>query len=161
MWGFFSSVCFAYETGHFPTLHPHSLLIQKGPHFLPPKQAAHSAKGKSRDALGHRAWRRSLEKKPKPTNLTTKTPPDSPKKKKIEKEELPSVSKPAGRGATELVIMNLLLQTSPLGHGSALLGFTNFFRAAILLWPYSDPAQSCSSLCPSRNHRLEKPFHDG
>lgn len=85
MWGFFSSVCFAYETGHFPTLHPHSLLIQKGPHFLPPKQAAHSAKGKSRDALGHRAWRRSLEKKPKPTNLTTKTPPDSPKKKNRER----------------------------------------------------------------------------
>lgn len=99
------------------------------------------------------AWR----KKPKPTNLTTKTPPHSPPKKE-EKEALPSVSKPAGRGATELVIMNLLLQTSPLGHASALLVFTKFSRAAIHFWPYGDMAQSCSSPLPKQESQIGAAF---
>lgn len=116
MWGFFfffsTSVCFAYETGHFSTLHPHSLLIQKGPYFLPLKQAAHSAKGKSQDALGQEAYRRSLEKKQQTNKPKNSPPPKNP--------HPTSVSRAAGRGATEMVIMNLLLQTTTLGHGSAM-----------------------------------------
>lgn len=54
--------------------------------------------------------------------------------------------------------MNLLLQTSPLGHGSALLGFTNIFRAAILFWPYSDTAQSCSSPLPKQEPQIGEAF---
>lgn len=58
----------------------------------------------------------------------------------------------------ELVITNLLLQTSPSGHGSALLVFTKFSRAAIHFWPYGDTAQSCSSPLPKEESQTGEAF---
>lgn len=104
------SARFAYETEHLPALLPHPLLIQKGPHFLPLEQAAHSAKGKSQDALGQKAYRRSLEGEKKPKTNKIPNPFTPPK--------VTHMSRTARR-ATELLTMRSVLQSTALGHSSA------------------------------------------
>lgn len=61
--------------------------------------------------LGKKPTEGAWKKNNKPTNQKT-APPQNP--------HPTSVSRAAGRGATEMVIMNLLLQTTTLGHGSAM-----------------------------------------
>lgn len=143
---FSTSVCFAYETGHFSTLHPHSLLIQKGPYFLPLKQAAHSAKGKSQDALGQEAYRRSLEKKQQ-----TNKPKNSPPQKSPPHQRVQSSRKRSNwDGNYELTSANYYFRTW-ICHASHLKSFS---RVAIQFWPYSNITHRTAVLpCQKRNYR--------
>lgn len=147
--GFFSSsVCFAYETGHFPTLHPHSLLIQKGPYFLPLKQAAHSAKGKSQDALRQEAYRRSLEKKKKKkknkqqNKKQNRRLPPPPKEKSYQCVQN-SRKRSSWDGNYELTSANSYFRTWPCQP------FQKFFQGSNSVWALQQhKPQNCRSPLP-------------